>query len=94
MPILTNTFRYQFMTILDRLFQNGTASADYRLQVVSSSENLISQNDFLKRRIKKEKSVVLPKNKTLKAEKAVRSGDNRAGGLQGLYEATASGGRL
>lgn len=46
LPILTNTVHYQFMMILDHVFQNGTASANCRLQVMPSSENLIRKMIF------------------------------------------------
>lgn len=64
------------MMILDHLFQNGTASAKCRLQVMPSSENLICKMSFFKTRISKI-SGIPEKNEALKAEKAVRSGDNQ-----------------
>lgn len=51
-PRLTNTVHYQLMMILDHLFQNGAASANCRLQVMLSSENLICKI-FFKKRFKK-----------------------------------------
>lgn len=49
LPILTNTVHYQFSTILDHIFQNGIAPANYRLQVMPSSETSDSQLIFLRR---------------------------------------------
>lgn len=65
------------MMMLHHLFQNGTASANCRLQAMPSSENLIRKIIFQGREF--QKLVVFLKNKTLKAEKAVRSGDKPVG---------------
>lgn len=66
------------MMLLDHLFQNGIASANCRLQVMPSSGNLICKMIFFKKE-KCNKSEEFLKNKTLKAEKAVRSGGNQMG---------------
>lgn len=73
--------------ILDHIFQNGTASANCRLQVMPSSEKSDSQLIFLKKE-EFHKSMVFQKYKTLKAEKAVRSGDNQAGLEMLVFQST------
>lgn len=72
--------------ILDHIFQNGTASANCRLQVMPSSEKSDSQLIFFKEEF--HKSMIFQKNKTLKAEKAVRSGDNQAGLEMPVFQST------
>lgn len=93
LPILTNIVHDQFMMLLDHLFQNGIASANCRLQVMPSSGNLICKMIFLKKE-KCNKSEEFLKNKTLKAEKAVRSGGNQMGAWRAYIPVTANVGQL
>lgn len=61
-------------------------TADCRLCL--HQENLIHNSFFFKKE-EFHKSMVFQKNKTLKAEKAVRSGDNKAGLEMPVFQSTS-----